>query len=199
MTTRMYTRTILLALLTVCLCLGLQAGAAQADFELPAFDVTQDGTSFYPDATVDATGAVHFLWGDFSGLRTRTRGADGLLGPVKTVAPTAADAEHAADGAGNVQFVWRGSAGADWIVRTRRLNPDGTLGPTADLSSATRCLRGTATTAASTYPRLDAGRPTARLGRSWTSAQLELTRRQCARAWTERASRTSRTCVAARS
>jgi hypothetical protein len=134
MTTRTY-MSILVVLLVMCLDLVLQADRARANFVIPAFDVTQDGSSSDTNVTVDSAGAAHFVWRDAqAGLLTRRRAPDGTLGPVQTLAPGGSEPELAADGAGNLHFAWKESDGANVRIRTRRLGVDGTLGEMVDVS-----------------------------------------------------------------
>ena len=136
MTTRTYIG-ILCVLLAMCVDLALQADRAHANFAIPAFDVTQEGSSTHTHVTLDSAGAAHFVWKDTAaGLLTRKRAPDGTLGPVHTLAAGGSEPELAADGAGNVHFTWHESNGVNTIVRTRRVGANGALGKTLDLSSA---------------------------------------------------------------
>ena len=64
---------------------------------------------------------------------------DGAVGPAQSLAPAGAwpDAPRAAVGAdGRVTALWLASGGgAVWILKTRQIAPDGTLGPTSTLSA----------------------------------------------------------------
>jgi hypothetical protein len=134
MSTRTYIG-ILCVLLAMRLDLALQADRAHANFAIPAFDVTQDGSSSQTNVTVDSAGAAHFVWADAqAGLLTRTRAPDGTLGPVHELSAGGIEPELAADGAGNVHFTWKESNGVNTIIRTRRRGADGTLGKIVDLS-----------------------------------------------------------------
>jgi hypothetical protein len=136
MTTCTHIRSIVLALISACLGLGLYAGAAHAEFE-PPFDVTVMGESGMPKAEVDPTGATHFLWyRTGAGIQTRTRMPDGALGSVRTLTPVGADHDLAVDGGGNVHFVWTGPNGAKTSVWTRGITPDGNDQPAAVVSTA---------------------------------------------------------------
>jgi hypothetical protein len=135
MTTRTQMYGGLLALLAGFLTAGLMPGAAEANFALPPFTATEDGKSTFANATVDPGGATHLVWSHSTGgIQTRTRTPDGALGPVQTIASSGSQPQLAADAAGNVHFAWYELNGTKLSVRARRLNADGTLSPTMDLS-----------------------------------------------------------------
>jgi hypothetical protein len=114
----------LLPILAVALGLVIPAGSARAAFELPAFDVAAEGTNYMPSVAMDVSGAAHYVWAKAgAGVQTRTRAADGSLGPARTISPLGADLGVAVDGVGNLHYSWRSTDGANYIARTRRLGP----------------------------------------------------------------------------
>ena len=135
MSTRTHIRRRSLALAAVLTGLCLTAGPAQAGFE-PSFDVSPPGNTADSRVVTDPTGAAHFVWWRANvGLETRTRTPGGVLGQVHKLTSSGDDVQAAADAEGNVHFVWRKLGADPYVVQTRTLAADGTLGQTVDISA----------------------------------------------------------------
>lgn len=103
----------------------------------------------YPEVGFDASGDAVVAWAGYDGsnglIQTRTRGADGTLGPVQTVSPAGEDPSAGAigsqimdvDPAGRAVFTWlTGNSAADSVsVEARTRTADGTLGPVRTISA----------------------------------------------------------------
>jgi len=135
-----------------CVCLSVAAALALG---VPAhaaaawsrhIDVAVANYVSEPDVAMDPAGDAVFMWRQdtpgttgfrYGALYTRTRSANGALGPIRQLSPRVPEGgEHdlAVDSQGNAYFVWRTWDGPGFQIRARVLTADGTLGPVQTLA-----------------------------------------------------------------